>query len=172
MSELNNPHDAFFKKHFGNKKIAQNFLENYLPSEITKVLDLNYLTKENNRYVDRQQKTFNELFESCMLYLMYTRDDINIERVREVAKKVMDERGELIMTIAEKLKNEGMKKGIEKGKLEGEKDFAIRILSKRFGNQLTEEIKEKIRKADEKTIDYIGDNLLEITIEELKELLK
>jgi len=65
-----------------------------------------------------------------------------------------------------------MKKGIEKGKLEGEKDFAIRILSKRFGNQLTEEIKEKIRKADEKTIDYIGDNLLEITIEELKELLK
>ncbi|MDK2906876.1 MAG: hypothetical protein PWQ66_837, partial [Petrotoga sp.] len=41
MSELNNPHDAFFKKHFGNKKIAQNFLENYLPSEITKVLDLN-----------------------------------------------------------------------------------------------------------------------------------
>ncbi|WP_370038129.1 Rpn family recombination-promoting nuclease/putative transposase [Petrotoga sp. Shatin.DS.tank11.9.2.9.3] len=30
MSELNNPHDAFFKKHFGNIKIAQNFLENYL----------------------------------------------------------------------------------------------------------------------------------------------
>jgi len=120
----------------------------------------------------KDKKTFNELFESCMLYLMYTRDDINIEKVKEVAKKVMDERGELIMTIAEKLKNEGMEKGIEKGKLEGEKDFAIRILSKRFGNQLTEEIKEKIRKANEKSIDYIGDNLLEITIEELKELLK
>ncbi|MDK2907094.1 MAG: hypothetical protein PWQ66_1055, partial [Petrotoga sp.] len=62
--------------------------------------------------------------------------------------------------------------GVEKGKREGEKEFAIRILSKRFGNQLTEEIKDKIRKADEKTIDYIGDNLLEITIEDLKELLK
>jgi hypothetical protein len=59
-----------------------------------------------------------------------------------------------------------------KGKLEGEREFAVRILSKRFGNQLTEEIKDKIRKADEKTIDYIGDNLLEITIEELKEILK
>ncbi|KUK81030.1 MAG: Uncharacterized protein XD96_1291, partial [Petrotoga mobilis] len=34
------------------------------------------------------------------------------------------------------------------------------------------EIKDKIRKADEKTLDYIGDNLLEITIEELKEILK
>ncbi|MGY4687828.1 Rpn family recombination-promoting nuclease/putative transposase [Petrotoga sp. DB-2] len=120
----------------------------------------------------KDKKTFNELFESCMLYLMYTRDDINIEKVKEVAKKVMDERGELIMTIAEKLKNEGKLEGERKGKLEGEKDFAIRILSKRFGNQLTEEIKEKIRKANEKSIDYIGDNLLEITIEELKELLK
>jgi hypothetical protein len=64
------------------------------------------------------------------------------------------------------------KRDREKARLEGEREFAIRILSKRFGNQLTEEIKDKIRKADEKTIDYIGDNLLEITIEELKELLK
>lgn len=85
-------------------------------------------------------------------------------------------KGEIVMTIAEKLRNEGKlegeREGIEKGKLEGEREFAVRILSKRFGNQLTEEIKDKIRKADEKTIDYIGDNLLEITIEELKELLK
>lgn len=34
------------------------------------------------------------------------------------------------------------------------------------------EIKDKIRNAEEKTIDYIGDNLLEITIEELKEILR
>jgi flagellar biosynthesis/type III secretory pathway protein FliH len=68
----------------------------------------------------------------------------------------------------EKGKREGERKGERKGKIE----FAIRILSKRFGNQLTEEIKDEIRKADKKTIDYIGDNLLEITIEELKELLK
>jgi len=76
------------------------------------------------------------------------------------------------MTIAEKLRNEGKLEGKVEGKLEERKEFAIRILSKRFGNQLTEELKNKIRKADEKTIDYIGDNLLEITVEELKELLK
>jgi len=35
---------------------------------------------------------------------MYTRD-VKIEKVRQVAKKLMDERGELIMPIAEKLKN-------------------------------------------------------------------
>jgi hypothetical protein len=75
----------------------------------------------------------------------------------------------------EKAKLEGVKEGERKGKLEERKrfiEFIIKNLSKRFGNQLTEEIKDKIRKADEKTIDYIGDNLLEITIEDLKELLK
>ncbi|PNS00539.1 hypothetical protein X928_04735 [Petrotoga miotherma DSM 10691] len=75
------------------------------------------------------------------------------------------------MTITEKLRKEGM----EKGKLEERErfiEFIIKNLSKRFGNQLTEELKDKIRKADEKTIDYLGDNLLEITIEELKGVLK
>ncbi|POZ88473.1 hypothetical protein AA80_05985 [Petrotoga sibirica DSM 13575] len=107
-------------------------------------------------------------FEGCMIYLLNVREDITIEDILKVQKEIMPGRGEIVMTIAEKLRNEGM----EKGKLEGEREFAIKILSKRFGNQLTEEIKDKIRKADEKTIDYIEDNLLEITIEELKGLLK
>jgi uncharacterized protein with ATP-grasp and redox domains len=88
--------------------------------------------------------------------------------MEKIAKEESVERGELIMSIAEKLREEG----IEKGKLEGEKEFAIKILSRRFGNELTEELKEKIRNTDEKTINYIGDNLLEITIDELKEILK
>jgi len=124
----------------------------------------------------KDKKTFNELFESCMLYLMYTRDDINIEKVKEVAKKVMDERGELIMTIAEKLKNEGMEKGkIEgerKGKLEGERELIIEILNQRFGEDFDKRLEEKIRKANEETINQIKKNILNITLEELKELLK
>ena len=60
----------------------------------------------------------------------------------------------------------------EEGVEEGEKELTIKILNKRFGRRLTKELKAKIREADKKTIDYIGDNLLEITIEELKELLK
>ncbi|RMA68746.1 DUF4351 domain-containing protein, partial [Petrotoga olearia] len=102
------------------------------------------------------------------IYLLNVREDITIEDILKVQKEIMPGRGEIVMTIAEKLRNEGM----EKGKLEGEREFAIRILNKRFGNELTQEIKDKIRKADEKTIDYIGDNLLEITMEELKEILK
>lgn len=116
----------------------------------------------------KDKKTFNELFESCMLYLLYTRDDINIEKVKEVAKKVMDERGELIMTIAEKLKNEGM----EKGKLEGEKELIIEILNQRFGEDFDKSLEEKIRKANEETINQIKKNILNITLDELKEILK
>ena len=95
-----------------------------------------------------------------MLYLMYTRDDINIEKVEEVAKKVMDERGELIMTIAEKLKNEG------------EKELIIEILNQRFAKDFDKRLEEKIRKANEETINQIKKNILNITLEELKELLK
>ncbi|MGY4687840.1 DUF4351 domain-containing protein [Petrotoga sp. DB-2] len=60
----------------------------------------------------------------------------------------------------------------EEGFEKGEKKLTIKILNKRFGRKLTEELKDSIREADKKTIDYIGDNLLEITIEELKEILK
>ena len=116
----------------------------------------------------KDKKTFNELFESCMLYLMYTRDDINIEKVEEVAKKVMDERGELIMTIAEKLKNEGM----EKGKIEGEKELIIEILNQRFGEDFDKRLENKIRKANEETINQIKKNILSIKLEELKDLVK
>jgi hypothetical protein len=118
------------------------------------------------------EEEVHEWFEGCMIYLLNVREDVTIEEILKVQKEIMPGRGEIVMTIAEKLRNEGMEKGKIEGEREGKLAFAIRILSKRFGNQLTEEIKNKIRKADEKTIDYIGDNLLEITIEDLKELLK
>ncbi|PNR92991.1 Rpn family recombination-promoting nuclease/putative transposase [Petrotoga sp. 9PWA.NaAc.5.4] len=111
---------------------------------------------------------FNELFEICMMYLLNTKDDIDIGEIRQTAKEILSGRSEVIMSIAEKLRQEGKLEG----KLEERKEFTIKLLSKKFGVNLTEELKEKIRNADEKTINYIGDNLLEITIEELKEILK
>ncbi|WP_103876945.1 MULTISPECIES: hypothetical protein [Petrotoga] len=60
----------------------------------------------------------------------------------------------------------------EEGFEEGEKELTIKILNRRFGRRLTEELKDRIREAGKKTKDYIGNNLLEITIEELKEILK
>ena len=64
MSDITNPHDAFFKFMFGDVEVAQDFLQNYLPTEIAKVVDLKHLTKENNSYIDEQ---FKESF-TDMLY--------------------------------------------------------------------------------------------------------
>ena len=122
-----------------------------------------------NKMQDKEKA--DEVFEMCIKYLLNVRDDIEIEELERTAKEESVERGELIMSIAEKLREEGIEKGIEKGKIEGKKEVAINVLSRRFGNELTEELKEKIRHADDETINYIGDNLLEITIEELKEIL-
>lgn len=123
-----------------------------------------------NKMQDKEKA--DEVFEMCIKYLLNVRDDIEIEELERTANEESVERGELIMSIAEKLREEGIEKGIEKGKIEGKKEVAINVLSRRFGNELTEELKGKIRNADDKAINYIGDNLLEITIEELKEILK
>ena len=101
-----------------------------------------------------------EVFEICLKYLLDTKDDIEIEEMEKVAKEESVEMGELIMSIAEKLK------------LEERKEVAVKLLTKRFGKEFSKELQSKILKADKKTIDYIMDNLLEITLEELKEILK
>jgi mRNA-degrading endonuclease YafQ of YafQ-DinJ toxin-antitoxin module len=50
--------------------------------------------------------------------------------------------------------------------------MAIKLLSKRFEKDFTKEMKEKIKEAEEGRVNQIIDNIFEITIEELKELLK
>ncbi|KUK15064.1 MAG: Uncharacterized protein XD53_1516, partial [Petrotoga mobilis] len=45
-------------------------------------------------------------------------------------------------------------------------------LNQRFGEDFDKSLEEKIRKANEETINQIKKNILSITLEELKELLK
>ena len=62
MNEINNPHDAFFKRNFGNIEIAKDFLQNYLPENVVKTIDLNTLEKENGSYVDEDlQESFKDM---------------------------------------------------------------------------------------------------------------
>ncbi|PNR96616.1 Rpn family recombination-promoting nuclease/putative transposase [Petrotoga sp. 9PWA.NaAc.5.4] len=331
MNEINNPHDAFFKRNFGDIEIAKDFLKNYLPKNVAQAIDLEHIEKENGSYVDEEfqnvqsdllwktkinnnegyiyilfehksykdkkvifqllkymlkiweekyDKTKNkipiiipivvyhgetiwnietnlinliegvkdipegmkryipsyeyeiydfspkskakiageaytrlvievmrsafekdkerfykafklmveltnkmqdkekadEVFEICLKYLLDTKDDIEIEEMEKVAKEESVERGELIMSIAEKLREEGIKKGIEKGiekgKLEGEKETLINLLKVKYGKDLTKELEEKIRKASEEKINKLMEKFFEITLDELKEILK
>src|SRR6056297_440141 len=55
---LNHPHDHYFKNTFGQKEIARDFLESYLPKEILNILDLNTLTNQKTEYIDKKLKSF------------------------------------------------------------------------------------------------------------------
>jgi hypothetical protein len=72
----------------------------------------------------------------------------------------------------EKIAKRDREKAKLEGKLEERKEVAIKLLSKRFGKDFTKEMKEKIKEAEEGRVNQIIDNIFEITIEELKELLK
>ncbi len=122
------------------------------------------MPEEEKEKFDKHRNAFIELFRKRTDYKEIEEREERFEELKEMEVPRMDTLEEIAKRDREKAKLEG--------KAEGKREFAITILSKRFGNQLTEEIKDKIRKADEKTIDYIGDNLLEITIEELKDLVK
>jgi len=74
--------------------------------------------------------------------------------------------------IGASLFEEGVEKGKREGKLEGEKELIIEILNQRFGEGFDKSLEEKIRKANEETINQIKKNILNITLDELKELLK
>ncbi|MGB4755211.1 MAG: Rpn family recombination-promoting nuclease/putative transposase [Fervidobacterium sp.] len=326
MSDLTTPHDAFFKVTFGDKDVAQDFLKHYLPAQVANAVDLNYLTKENNSFVDERLKEsftdmlyrtkingedgyiyflfehksyqdplvilqllryivriweekydrkanrlpiiipmviyhgeskwnvqtklinlikgidglpeetkkyipvyeyelydlspfgqvmivglaltkvvlevmqlvmitdtkkfrqvmkkvlediaqlpedkFERFVEACITYILSVRDDVDIGTIEKESREILSERSEAIMSVAERLRNEGRLEGEAEGRRKGKIEFVLKNLSKKFGRRFTKEMKEKILKADEKTIDYIGENLLDISLEQLKEVLK
>jgi len=74
--------------------------------------------------------------------------------------------------IGASLFEEGVEKGKREGERKGEREVIIEILNQRFGKDIDKRLEEKVRKANEETINQIKKSILSITIEELKELLK
>ncbi len=124
------------------------------------------MTKEEQEKFNRHKNAFIELFKKRVGF----KEDI--EEFKEIEEMEVPKMFDTLEKIAKRDREEAMREGIEKGKLEERKEVAIKLLTKRFGKESTEELKEKILKTNEKTIDYIMDNLLEITLDELKEILK
>jgi len=54
VSEINNPHDSFFRETFSRKEVACDFLTNYLPETILKHIDLETLTLSKDTFVDQE----------------------------------------------------------------------------------------------------------------------
>jgi predicted transposase YdaD len=54
MAEVNNPHDKFFKRLFGDLPTMADFIRNYLPEEIVAAVRLDTLTLESESFLDPQ----------------------------------------------------------------------------------------------------------------------
>ncbi len=84
----------------------------------------------------------------------------------------MDTLEEIAKREREEARLEGEREGERKGKLEERRELIIEILNQRFGEDFDKRLEEKIRNANEETINKIKKNILIITLVELKEILK
>ncbi len=94
-----------------------------------------------------------EYLETIIRYIMSARSDLEFSDVYNAAKEISAEGSEIVMTIAEKLINEGM--------LNAKSETAMNLLTKKFG-VLPDDIKIKIQQADADTINRILDNIFDL----------
>lgn len=60
--KVQNPHDKFFKETLGNISTAKDFLTNYLPDNIMKVIDVNTLEPQKDSYINNNlEESFSDL---------------------------------------------------------------------------------------------------------------
>ena len=53
-TKVQNPHDKFFKDTFSNPFVVRDFVKNYLPEPILKMVDLSELEIQNSSHVDEE----------------------------------------------------------------------------------------------------------------------
>lgn len=60
--KVQNPHDKFFKKTFGDVAVAGDFLDNYLPQSIVDIIDIDTLEAQKDSYINKElQESFSDL---------------------------------------------------------------------------------------------------------------
>mgnify|MGYP000860398752 CR=1 FL=1 len=119
-----------------------------------------------------------EYFETMMRYIFSTRTDLTKETANEIMSKLetnYPEGSEVMMTLAEKFRNEGleqgMMKGIEEGRRKEKIDTAIKLLIRKFGF-LPKNLKEGIRELDSPTLEVIIDGIFETnSLDDIKKYL-
>jgi predicted transposase/invertase (TIGR01784 family) len=60
--KVQNPHDKFFKKTFGDVAVAGDFLDNYLPQSIVDIIDMDTLEPQKDSFINKElQESFSDL---------------------------------------------------------------------------------------------------------------
>lgn len=137
-------------------KIVMTTLRDIQTKDIEGVIEsiykmIEYLTELGDK------QTGIEYFETLMKYIFNARVDLTKEAIIKVMDKIEStypEGSDLVMTLAEKFREEGKEKGIEIGEVKSLIKTTIRLLTKKFG-VLPDKTKEKISKLDADTLEII-----------------
>ncbi|MGB4503483.1 MAG: DUF4351 domain-containing protein, partial [Syntrophaceticus sp.] len=124
------------------------------------------------------KQTGMEYFETMVRYIFNVRGDIGPKDIETIAVKIENtypEGSDIMMTLAEKLKEEGREKGLKEGLEKGKRDetlsTAIKLLTKKFG-PLPKELKSKIAKLDSVTLEIIIDGIFDYeSLEDVKKYI-
>jgi predicted transposase/invertase (TIGR01784 family) len=119
------------------------------------------------------KETGMEYFETVIRYLINTREDLTVSTLKDIADKTIPERSEDIMTLADKLREEGKREGIKEGIKEGMKEELVEtvgvLLNKRLNLKETKRLGERIKSLDIEQLRKIRDNIFEIaSLEDLE----
>lgn len=119
-----------------------------------------------------------EYFETMMRYIFNVRSDLTEKDIEKLIAKIENnypEGSDVVMTLAERFVEKGIEKGMEKGIEKGETNAlvktAIKLLTKKFGN-LPEEVKTKISKLDNSSLEIIIEGIFEYkSLDDIKKYL-
>jgi thymidylate synthase len=137
--------------------------------ELLKMINEDIISKlpeEEKEKFDKHRNAFIELFGKRTDY-----EEIE-ERFEELKEMEVPKMFDTLEEIAKRDREKAKVEGKAEGKLEGERELIIEILNQRFGEDFDKRLENKIRKANEETINQIKKNILSITLDELKEILK
>ena len=117
-----------------------------------------------------------DYFEVVIRYVLDVKEDMNVVDIIDIVSQISSEKGGEVMTIADKLKQEGIEKGRKEGREEGLEEGlqrpALKLLIKKFGS-LPAEYKEEIKKKDAVELDVILDNIIDMeSISDLEKYIK
>ena len=107
LGKLNQPHDKYFRATFEEVGFAKDFLSNYLPEELVDIFTEAIILFTKNRDKDMVKVYVME----SITYILGVRDDITVKELVEIAAKISTEGGDLVMTAADRLRQEGKKEG-------------------------------------------------------------
>ncbi|MGO1479227.1 Rpn family recombination-promoting nuclease/putative transposase [Senegalia sp. (in: firmicutes)] len=91
----------------------------------------------------------------CIKYMLSIRDDISEKEMEKIADKISIEGGELVMSVAERLRKEGEERGIEIGEERGAKKERIKLAKDMIENSEPLEKIIQYTKLDIKEIEII-----------------